>query len=140
MIREDVYSALFTLLNNSARFATASRKLKHWSDVPIADQPALFIAQSGETGQTVTGQPTKWVFAVDVYVYARAGGDALPSTIINDLLDSITAAIAPNPVTGNVQTLGGLAHRCYIDGQITTDEGTLGDQAVAIVPVRILAT
>jgi hypothetical protein len=59
---------------------------------------------------------------------------------MNPLLDALTAALAPpNPVE-NVQTLGGLVAHCWIEGGIQTDEGVLGGQSVAIVPIRILAT
>jgi hypothetical protein len=35
-------------------------------------------------------------------------------------------------------TLGGLVNYCRIEGDIETDEGLLGEQAVAIIPVSIL--
>ena len=37
-----------------------------------------------------------------------------------------------------MQTLGGLAAHAWTAGKIETDEGVLGGQAVAIVPVEIL--
>jgi hypothetical protein len=55
----------------------------------------------------------------------------------NDLLDAVEEALAPEPGEA-VLTLGGLVARCWIDGDIETDEGLLGEQAVAIVPVSIL--
>jgi hypothetical protein len=36
--------------------------------------------------------------------------------------------------------LGGLVQHCWIAGRITTDEGVLGGQSVAIVPVEILVS
>ena len=87
MNRELIYSKFFDLVKGVADFKTASRRLKHWSDVAPAQQPALFVSQRTE---------------------------------IN-----------------NKQTLGGLVAHAWIDGVIETDEGVLGDQAVAIIPVVI---
>ena len=36
------------------------------------------------------------------------------------------------------QILDGLVMDCRIDGKIETDEGTLGAQSVAIVPITVL--
>ncbi|HXP74621.1 MAG TPA: hypothetical protein VN823_10790 [Stellaceae bacterium] len=56
---------------------------------------------------------------------------------MNPLLDAIETALAPDLVT-NVQSLGGLVAHCWIAGKVETDEGVLGGQAVAIVPIEIL--
>ena len=45
--------------------------------------------------------------------------------------------LAPPPGFDRL-TLGGLVHTCEIAGTIETDEGTLGQDAVARVPVRIV--
>lgn len=136
MTREPIYSALFALLSAAASFATASRRLRHWSDVGPAEQPALFVVQKSETAERKAGLPPKWRASADVYVYAHApDDDTAPSTVLNPLLDAIETALAPQ---GAVQTLGGLAAHAWIAGKIETDEGVLGGQAVAIVPVEIL--
>lgn len=136
--REPIYAALFSLLGGSAGYVTKSRRLLHWTDVPPEQQPALFLAQRNELAATERGKPTRWTLNVDVYVYARTDGSNPPGPIINPLLDAIDAALAPN--VDGVQTLGGLVHWCRIDGAIETDEGTLGDQAVAIIPISILVS
>ena len=136
MTREPVYAALFALLSGAASFATASRRLRHWSDVGPAEQPALFVVQKSETAERKASLPAKWRASVDVYMYAHAPDDeTAPATVLNPLLDAIEAALAP---VGAVQTLGGLAAHAWIAGKIETDEGVLGGQAVAIVPVEIL--
>ncbi|HLJ52130.1 MAG TPA: hypothetical protein VKT24_02020 [Rhizomicrobium sp.] len=137
MTREPIYAALFALLSAAAPFVTASRRLRHWSDVGPAEQPALFVVQKSETAERRAGLPAKWRASVDVYVYAHAPDDqAAPSTSLNPLLDAIEAALAP---VSAIQTLGGLVAHAWIAGKIETDEGVLGGQAVAIVPVEILA-
>lgn len=136
MTREPVYAALFALLSGAAPFVTASRRLRHWSDVGPAEQPALFIVQKSETAERKSGLPAKWRASVDVYIYAHAPDDeTAPATLLNPLLDAIETVLAPQ---GAVQTLGGLAAHAWIAGKIETDEGVLGGQAVAILPVEIL--
>ena len=55
------------------------------------------------------------------------------------MLDALEAALAPDPASG-VQRLAvpDMVSHAYIDGKVETDEGVLGDQAIAIVPVEIL--
>lgn len=143
MNREQIYAELFERLKAIPGLRTTSRKLRHWTDVDSSQQPALFQAQGRQIatpGDPARGVPTKWTFLIDVYVYARTDGDRVPGTVMNPLLDAIEAVTKPDNPTQRVQTLGGLVERCWIEGDIETDEGTLGDQAVAIVPFRILAT
>ena len=138
MTREPIYAALFALVSTCAGFVTTSRRLRHWTDVGAAEQPALFQIQKSETAEERAKLPPKWRAAVDLYIYAQAPDETTPpATVINPLLDAIAAALAPDPVS-NVQSLGGLVAHCWIAGKIQTDEGVLGGQAVAIVPIEIL--
>jgi hypothetical protein len=140
MIREPIYAALFTLVAGAASFVTISRRLRHWSDIGAAEQPALFMIQKSENAEERRPLPVKWRASVDLYLYAQAPDELTPpATVLNPLLDAVEAALAPDPV-GHVQTLGGLVSHCWIAGRIQTDEGVLGGQAVAIVPVEILVS
>jgi hypothetical protein len=140
MTREPIYAALFALVAGAASFVTVSRRLRHWSDVGAAEQPALFQIQKSESAEERRPLPVKWRAAVDLYVYAQAPDElTAPATILNPLLDALEAALAPDPFT-HVQSLGGLVQHCWIAGRIQTDEGVLGGQAVAIVPIEILAS
>lgn len=145
MNREAIYAALFAKLSASTSFKTSSRRLMHWADVPAVEQPALFTSQKNETAapaSAVPGQPTLWTLSVDVYVYANTAGDTSksPAEILNPLLDAVTACLAIDNVIKNKCTLGGLVEHAWIEGTIETDEGVLGDQAVAIIPISILVT
>ncbi|MBV9553430.1 MAG: hypothetical protein JO032_11620 [Alphaproteobacteria bacterium] len=141
MVREPIYAALFGLVETAADFVAAERRLRHWSDVSPAEQPALFMAQKTETAAVKTlGAPTVWTLSVDLYVYAHSSDPYLaPATVLNPLIDAVEAALAPSAATG-IQDLGlpAMVQHAYISGKIETDEGVLGDQAVAIVPVEIL--
>jgi hypothetical protein len=142
MTREPIYAALFARLAAIPGLKTSSRILKHWNDVPAEQQPALFQAQTGETPQQQTGEPTKWLLEVDLYLYVRRNA-GVPGAALNPLIDAIEATFPLHPVTGlhMLDVPGQLGIEwARISGRIETDEGTLGDQAVAIVPVQILAT
>ncbi len=135
--REEIYSALYGLLSGAAVFQTASRRLRVWDDVSPAEQPALFMVQREEdVVSTSPSLPSKCVMYVDVYIYVRETDPVqAPASVINPLVDSVQAVLAP--VFG-VQDLGGLVTSCQIDGKIEYDEGVLGDQAVVVIPVRVI--
>jgi hypothetical protein len=139
--REPIYAALFELIEGAAAFVTAERRLRHWSDVAPAEQPALFQSQKSETGAIkALGAPTVWTLNVELYLYAHSSDPyQTPVTILNPLVDAVEAALMPAATTG-VQDLGlpSIVQHAYIAGKIETDEGVLGDQAVAIIPVEIL--
>lgn len=141
IIRETIYDALWALGANAARFTTVNRRLRHWTDVAPAEQPALFMSEKGgHAAIKRLGAPIVWTLYVEFYVYAHCSDPYLaPGSILNTLLDALEAALAPPPATG-VQRLGlpEMVQHAYIAGKIETDEGVLGDQAVAIVPVEIL--
>lgn len=139
MNRETIYAALFAKVSAAAAFKTTSRRLKHWDNVAAGDHPALFQVQKGEMPEQRRGLPPKWHLDADLYVYARSGADPAiaPAIELNALIDAIETALAPSPVTG-FQTLDGLVSHCWISGRIETDEGVLGDQAIAIIPIEIL--
>jgi hypothetical protein len=139
--REPIYAALFDLASGAAGFITAERRLRHWSDVAPAEQPALFLTQKSETAAVkALGAPAVWTLAVELYLYAHSSDPHLsPATVLNPLVDAVEAALAPAAVTG-VQNLGlpSIVQHAYIAGTIETAEGVLGDQAIAIIPVEIL--
>ncbi|MGH7044935.1 MAG: hypothetical protein ACREE2_00925 [Stellaceae bacterium] len=141
IVREMIYSALWTLAATVGGFASANRRLRHWTDVGPAEQPALFMSEKGSVAQIkALGAPTVWTLYADFYVYVHSDDPyGAPALLLNPLLDALEAALAPSPTTG-VQNLGlpQMVQHAYIAGKIETDEGVLGDQAIAIIPVEIL--
>ena len=141
IIRETIYAALWELATGAASFASENRRLQHWADVAPAEQPALFMSEKGGTAvMKALGAPIVWTLYADFYVYVHSSDPYLaPAMLMNPLLDALEAALAPSPATG-IQNLGlpAMVQHTYIAAKVETDEGVLGDQAIAIVPVAIL--
>jgi hypothetical protein len=71
IVREVIYSTLWELGANSARFTSANRRLRHWADVPPGEQPALFMSEKGGTAAVKKlGAPVVWTLYADFYIYA----------------------------------------------------------------------
>ena len=141
ILRETIYTALWDLAAAAGNFASANRRLRHWADVAPAEQPALFMSEKGgHAAVKALGAPIVWTLHAEFYLYVHSSDPYLPpASILNPLLDALDAALAPPPST-RIQNLGlpAMVQHAYIAGKIETDEGVLGDQAIAIVPVEIL--
>lgn len=137
--RAAIYPAFWVRLEAATGFVTKSRTLKHWDDVPAGAQPALFMSQRREQAIKETGKPTRWRLMGDLYIYVRSlDADAVAADLLNASIDAVCARLAPDQIGSGKCTLGGLVHDARIEGEIETDEGTLGQQAVAILPYVIL--
>jgi hypothetical protein len=135
-----IYQAAWALASADSGWIAKSRVLQHWADVPASQRPALFqAAQSMTVEPFANSDVAKWEIPLRYYIYISHTGD--PTTPPQDLLAAriavLVAAFAP-PAGFDEQTLGGLVASCDVSGEIETDEGTLGTDAVAIVPVRIV--
>lgn len=136
---EAIFAALFALAQNHiVGVKTYSRTWKSWADVTATEQPALFQVERDYDVSQNWGVPPRYTLHADWIVYVNGNAaDQLPSTQLNTLLNQIFTVIPPSDST-QIQTLGGLVKRCWINGKIETDEGVLGQQRVAIVPIELL--
>jgi hypothetical protein len=148
--REQIFGALFNLASTGegrpgritwpggGQLAYTSRKVKLWAD--LTAQPALCQAEPKEAISQVTGLPSKRLLKASwMLFHSTATGSLIPPTITNNnALDAIEALLAPPDDGTGRQTLGGLVHHCWIEGDIFKDPGDLDDQALLIVPISIL--
>jgi hypothetical protein len=143
MDREAIYSALFALLSTIPGIVTFSRRVRHWTDVPPVEQPALIQEQFEESARYVgRAFPAKWTLSLNLALYVNVGNDqqAAPSQTLNPLLDAVLAALLPPPGQEE-QTLGGLVSHCRLSGKVLIAEGgSLGPQAAALIPVEIVVS
>jgi hypothetical protein len=137
--RETIIEALFSLALTAATFNTSGRRLLLWSKV--ASFPALFVQSTGThyPPREARALPPKRTITAELWVYTDAGKDpnANPEQGLNDIIDAIETALAPN-IVSNVQTLGGLVSHAWIEGEIEQFPGVLDGIAKAIIPVKIL--
>jgi len=144
--REPIAAALLALFKAApGGFLTIGRRHVMPPDLTPTQQPALFIAFTSEdTVQKLPTMPGKTTLEASLFVYCRGPGtqeppgeeQVLTESVLNGLLDDVEAALDPGD--GNPQTLGGLVSRCWIEGTVYKDPGVLTDQAMAIMPVRML--
>lgn len=136
--REAIYAALFELVTGAATFKTVTRRIREYSDVAQATQPALLLLELGEKWDAPVGKPPSVVLSSKLFIYCESGDPSQPvSTQINSLLDAVMTALAPTQWQTYRQTLGGLVSHARIAGQVTIAEGLSG-QSEAIVPIEIL--
>lgn len=142
---EPAYAALFAALPGLTTdmvpgpFVTKSRRLKHWHDVPPELQPALFQNQLPIPITYAGDSPaSKWSLRADLYLYAHDATETDGGTLINTLVDQVTAALEPDNAELHLQTLNDAVYWCRVIGPIETDEGKLGAQGMAIIPVELI--
>ncbi|MEI1694867.1 hypothetical protein V8P53_05940 [Acinetobacter baumannii] len=146
MDSEAIYQALFERLSiNVEGLKTVSRRLRHFNNVLPDERPAMFITQGNQQEVPVHGMDSKVELAAEVYLYIHEADRAKPpSSQMNIFIDRVREAIKPDhPDFREYQTLGGLVEHCWIEGTVEVYEAVenmLDDQAIAIIPIRILTT
>lgn len=141
--RIQIMDALYDLVvNASPQFRTKSRRVALWGDPEAAKPLRPYIAMGVREETFVGGQdgpPAVRTYNVHFYIYTDATNVADPSSLLNGLLDAVQEALrAPLFPAPGRQTLGGLVHNCWINGEIFKDPGDLDNDGMAIVPVKIL--
>ena len=149
MQREAIYTALVDQLSAlksgpNPSVVVVSRGFVVWDTAD--QQPAIYIVPVREVAQYSRGVPTKWTVHVELYVYVRwtdsvsAGVTQLSAVL--DAIDNVLSPLGPNasPRAGlSVNTLGGLADYCAIQGAVEISAGFLSkSQTVARVPLEIV--
>lgn len=157
MDREAIFRALFALTAEitwpldyedpdagSRSLVVRERRLRLFSDVPVDEQPYLGQTEHDEIASQMTGQPYKWILPVNWVIYHRDGDNpAFAPTITNNLiLDAVERVLFPKPndygFLEERNTLQGLVHHCYIDGSVFKDPGDIDNQAMMVVPIKLL--
>ena len=142
MSREAAFAALFERVSSAFDWATASRRLKLWSEVPPAQRPALFQLEAGpESYQWTTLATPRRSFEAKLLLYFDARDSQWPgASAINQALDALDAALAPSgeDIARGRQTLGGAVYDCKIVGVPVRDTGDLDGDGLAVVSVRLV--
>lgn len=124
------------------RFSTVTRKIKIFSDVPTDIQPWCGQAEHGNQESQVTGMPYKSVFEVNWFIYHAVNDPSMFGSIENNLIiKGVRDVLAPkvnDPGWPKQNTLGGLVHHCHIGGRVFKDPGDIDNQAMIIIPIKVL--
>lgn len=154
--REQIFGALFAITErvqwdvgdgvtpDLRTFKTRTRRIKLFSDVTDKQQPWIGQAEHGETFTKNTTLPYRRVFKAQWMIYHQDGKqpNSEPTVLNNLIIDAVESAMAPLPSDPGFlderNTLSGLVHHCYIDGEVFKDPGDIDNQALIIVPITIL--
>lgn len=142
MDAEPIYAALFELATglswSGGAVAFASRRVKTFDDLPA--QPALCQAETDETMTQVTSQQATTTLGASWLISHQAGKDdsAVPAQTTNAILAAVRALFVDPTDPSFAQTLGGLVHKCWIEGRIQKFQGDLDGQTLIVVPIKIL--
>lgn len=145
--RKQIIAALKTLIVNTGAFPTVGTRLVLWNKISDGF-PCAFIRQVRDHYPQRLAQafPAKVTLDVEVWIYSDAGEDpdAVPEDTLRDLIDTLEAALQPQPggldFIQQKQTLGGVVDRCWIEGEIEYYPSDTDQKAKAIVPLKILTT
>lgn len=157
MDREAIFRALFALTTEitwpkdyddpdgpQRQLVTRTRRVKLFSDVPMEQQAWLGQAEHNEVAAQVTNQPYKWTLNAQWIIYHpdAAVPEALPTVTNNLILSAVERAMAPKPYDPGFlderNTLSGLVHHCFIEGEVFKDPGDIDGQAMLVVPITVL--
>jgi hypothetical protein len=147
--REQIFTALFTLgqgvswvdpvSGNVVTWATTARRIKTPDQIGVDDQPALLQAEANESFSQITKMPSKRTLSAAWVIYLRAYDAPAPTgPLLNAVMDAVEGAFAPDDLSGEACTLGGLVTHCWIDGTVFKDPGDLDQQAMLVVPIKLL--
>jgi hypothetical protein len=119
-------------------FLTFGRRFRHWTDVTA--QPALFLRDGDEELEYHNIILQRQTIQAEIWIYSRAGDnpDLAPATALNNLLDAVQSAFAPDSPSIGRFTLGGLVEWCRLSGSIMKSPGDLDGQAIALADVEII--
>jgi hypothetical protein len=142
LVLSEVATATATGAVFTTGWRTTSRRLQWWTETP--NQPALFVRNVGDEypPRAAHALPPNTTMDCEVWIYSNAGQNPClaPSVGLNNLIDAVKSVL--DPVPGSPQTLGltgTTVQHCWIEGTIDMHPGDLDGQAIAVIPVKILA-
>lgn len=144
MNRETIAAAVFAKLSAMSGIRVSSRRPKTFDQVPPADCPAIFMGVGASESVGNPGPRALWRLEFIAYLYVYEAAAAGPSLQLNTYLGYIDTAFRASATdlgfpgaSPDHTTLGGLV--LYARPlNVQTDEGSFGDQGVAIVTIEVL--
>lgn len=140
---EAIYAALFAKFAalNGSPFITMTRRLKNFSDVSAEQMPTFYMVEGDQESDVVRrGIPTRWKLYVEFWMYFWQQDTTAPiMPTVNPILDQVRGCLAPDNLSVNELTLGGLVSHVRTIQRTRIWEGTNdGNLTVVMMPVEIL--
>jgi hypothetical protein len=148
MTREPIFAALFALgqtlswtdadTQTSVGFGYTNRRIQTADQIPAELMPALLQGVGPEEFRVSPGLPPKRTLSANWLIYYKPSLAPLTTDpVTNAILDGVEAAFVPDSLNGTV-TLGGLVAHAWIEGEVFKAAGDLNDQAMIVVPIKLL--
>lgn len=145
--REQVAEAVFGCLLRANGFSVIARRVRLPPELREEEMPALFLWGDGVDVYTAEprGVGMKRVLEMHASVVFRFRPDnsnwRTGSEVLNPLIDEIERVVMqPDDVYANANTLGGIVHRCWIEGKVSKATGDIDPEGLggAIVPIKVM--
>lgn len=141
--REQIVSALLQKFAASGAFKTVGRRNRDPNEsVPIDQLPMLMLVKKAEKfDRPSPNLPPKRTLNFIAFVYTGVemeDENAIPEAPLNDCMDAIEAALAPDDRATNRCTLGGLVFSAMIEGESVVGQDANSGKSVQVVPISIL--
>lgn len=141
--RKAITAALLALLAPAGGpFPTAGRRLADPEQISGGQFPAIYLVKPNEKVE-YDGElsPPKYVldFLAVIYTDYTGNAAAVPADGIDDLIDQVTAALAPSgaDVMSGRQTLGGLVYNVEVVDEIKIAPGDYLGKGTTEIPIRV---
>jgi len=148
MTREPILAALFALGQTiswtdpatgvSSGLGYTNRRIQTSDQIPAELMPALLQGVGPEEFKPAPGRPPKRTVSANWLIYYKPQPSPLTTDpLTNAILDGVEAVFVPDSLNGTV-TLGGLVAHAWIEGEVFKAAGDLNDQAMIVVPIKLL--
>ena len=135
-----IYNAIFALINGKDGFVTTSQRMRIIEEVGAESMPALDQLERGIVPivETMDGVAVV-VYKADWWIYVnQADGSATSSSVLNPLIESVTALLPEVSNTATQFTAGGITGMLQYDGDIAIYEGLLDTKSAVQIPIKCM--
>jgi hypothetical protein len=141
VLRERIIGKVFDAIAAIPTFKTVERTLRNFSKVHPEEMPAaFFVCRSQDVSYTDPRLPPTYTFSMSLYLYVHRNGQELPAqALLFQALDRLDEALVEVTTADSSPAGDASIAQCRVVGNIEMDEGSLGDLAVAIVPIQVVA-
>lgn len=139
--REAIAEALLAKVRTQGFFAATGRRARDPATVGPAQSPACFLVISGERVVNAGGpSPPVRTLTFTAFVYNDIGAlpNVFPETALNNAMEALEAALAPDDAVRRVCTLGGLVASALLRGEVHRAPAELTGKALALVPIDVI--